>query len=122
MYASDETKLQNIYFNNFDFVLTKSALDKVSGGNFDLRPNLVPGKEIFKSDIPVVYIENAENVYFNQGSITWDGVESSYYTYALEAVRVHNMKLNSMTAFPSPSNPMLKSISLKACTEVTGIF
>jgi polygalacturonase len=118
MYASDETKLQNIYFSNFDFILRKSALDNVSGGNFDLRPNTVAGKEIYKSNVPVVYIENAENVYFNQGSIAWDGVEASYYTHALEAVRVNNMKLNNMTAVPSPSNPKLPAISLKFCTKV----
>jgi polygalacturonase len=122
MYASDETKLKNIYFTNFDFVLKKSALEKVSGGNFDLRPNIVAGKEIYKSDVPVVYIENAENVFFNQGSITWDGVIESHYTYALEAVRVNNLKLNNMTAVSSPSNPKLKAISLKSCTEVSGIF
>jgi len=117
MYASDETILENIYFTNFDFILRKSALDKVSGGNFDLRPNLVTGKEIYESDVPVVYIENAENVYFNQGSIAWDGVEASYYTHAIEAVKVKNMKLNNMTAVPSPSNPQLETISLKSCTN-----
>jgi polygalacturonase len=119
MYASDETKLQNIYFSNFDFILRKSALEKVSGGNFDLRPNTVAGKEIYKSDVPVVYIENAENVYFNQGSIAWDEVEADYYTNALEAVKVNNMKLNNMTAVPSPSNPALPAISLKSCTKVS---
>ena len=119
MYASEETKLQNIYFTNFDFVLRKSALDKVSGGNFDLRPNTITGKEIYKSDVPVVYIENAENIYFNQGSIGWDSVDASYYTHALEAVNVTNMKLNNMTAVPSPSNPELQAISLRSCTRVT---
>ena len=92
---------------------------RVSGGNFDLRPNTVAGKEIYESDVPVVYIENAENVYFNQGSIGWDGVDADYYTYALEAVKVNNMKLNNMTAVPSPSNPKLKAVSLKSCTKVT---
>jgi hypothetical protein len=118
MYASDETKLQNICFTNFDFVLRKSALDGSSGGNFDLRPNLVTGKEIYKSDVPVVYIENAENVYFNQGSIGWDGVEADYYTYAIEAVKVNNMKMTSMSAIASPSNKALKAVSLKNCTLV----
>jgi polygalacturonase len=119
MYASDETKLENISFTNFDFVLRKSKLDKVSGGNFDLRPNIIPGMEIFKSDIPVVYIENAGNVYFNQGNISWDGVEAAYYTNALVAVKVNNLKMNNMTAFPSPSNPKLKAVYLKSCTKVT---
>jgi polygalacturonase len=119
MYASEETKLQNIYFSNFDFILRKSALDKVSGGNFDLRPNTVAGKEIYASNVPVVYIENAENVYFNQGSIAWGAVQASYYTYALEAVKVNNLKLNNMTAMPSPSNPKLSPVSLKSCSNIT---
>jgi hypothetical protein len=98
--------------------LRKSALDKISGGNFDLRPNIIPGKEIYKSDVPVVYIENAENVYFNQGSIGWDGVEASYYTYAIEAIKVNNLKLTNMTAVQSPSNRTLQAVSLKNCTRV----
>ncbi|WP_419033218.1 glycoside hydrolase family 28 protein [Dysgonomonas gadei] len=119
MYASDETKLENITFNNFDFILRKSALEKTSGGNFDLRPNTVSGKEIYKSNIPVIYIENAQNVYFNQGNIDWDATDASYYTHAIEAIKVNNMKLNNMTAVSSPSNPKLPAISLTNCTQVS---
>jgi polygalacturonase len=118
MYASKETKLQNIYFTNFDFELKKGALEEVSGGNFDLRPNIVKGKEIYKSNIPVVYIENAENVYFNQGSIGWKGVDKPYYTNAIEAVKVNGLDLNNLTAVSSPSNPGLPPVSLKNCTNV----
>lgn len=116
MYASDETKLRNIWFSNFDFILRKSALEKVSGGNFDLRPNIIAGKEIYKSDIPVVYIENADNIFFNQGSIGWDGVEAGYYTCSLEAVKVKNLSLTNMTVSASPSNKSLPPVSLKDCT------
>lgn len=119
MYASDESKIQNVTFNNFDFTIRKSALEKVSGGNFDLRPNTVSGKEIYKSNIPVVYIENAENIYFNQGNIGWDGANESYHTNAIEAIKVKNMKLNNMTAVSAPSNPKLQAISLTNCSGVT---
>jgi len=119
LYASEETKLQNIYFSNFEFVLRNSRLDKVSGGNFDLRPNIIPGKEIFESEVPVVYIENADNVYFNQGSVSWGNVEAKYYTYALEAVKVNNLKLSNMTVSSSPSNPKLKAVLLRSCLNVT---
>jgi len=122
MYASEETKLQNIFFTNFDFILRKSALEKVSGGNFDLRPNTVAGKEIYKSDVPVVYIENAENVFFSQGSIGWDGVREAHYTYAIEAIRVNGLKISNITAAQSPSNPHLKAVSLKDCSDVAGLF
>lgn len=119
MYASEESKLSNIYFSNFDFILRKSRLDKESGGNFDLRPNLVPGKEIFESEVPVVYIENGENIYFNQGNIAWGEVEAGYYTHAIKAVRINNMKLNNLTAASSPSNPDFQAVSLVSCTKVT---
>lgn len=119
LYASDETKLQNIYFNNFNFELKKGALEEVSGGNFDLRPNIVKGKEIYESNVPVVYIENAENVCFNQGSISWGNVDKPYYTNAIEAVRVNGIKLTNLTAVSSPSNPTLPAVSLKNCSKVT---
>jgi polygalacturonase len=119
LYASDETRLQNIYFTNFDFILKKSALESVSGGNFDLRPSTVAGKEIFETEVPVVYIENAKDVYFNQGSIAWDGVDAPYYTHALRAVGVNSLKLNNMKVFPSPSNPALPALSLIRCSDVT---
>jgi hypothetical protein len=112
MYASDESKLENISFTNFEFVLRKSALEDIAGGNFDFRPNIIPGKSIFKSDIPIVYIENAENVYFNQGTMAWDGVEAPYYTYAVRGIKTKNVKLNNVISSPSPSNPHLEAIKL----------
>lgn len=118
MYASDETVIENVSFTNFNFELKKGALEEVSGGNFDLRPNTVQGKEIYASNIPVVYIENAKNVFFNQGNISWGKVEKDYYTNAIEAIKVNTLYLNNMTATPSPSNPKLPAVSLKNCTNV----
>ncbi|MBC8592948.1 hypothetical protein H8744_06700 [Oscillospiraceae bacterium N12] len=118
MYASDETVMENISFNNFNFELKKGALEEVSGGNFDLRPNTVQGKEIYASNIPVVYIENAKNVFFNQGNISWGNVDKPYYTNAIEAIKVNTLYLDNMTASPSPSNPELPAVSLKNCTNV----
>lgn len=119
MIAADNTKIQNVTFTNFDFILRKSALEDVAGGNFDLRLNAFREKELYKVDIPVVYIENAENIYFNQGNIGWDGVWASHYTHAIEAVKVNNMKLNNMTAMPSPSNSKLPAIQLIDCSKIT---
>jgi len=117
LYASEESKLENIIFDNFDFVLRKSALEKVGGGNFDLRPNTVQGKEFFASDVPVVYVENAENVFFNQGTIAWKGVEEKHYTHAIEAIKVKNINISNVISSPSPSNPHLPAVKLTKSTE-----
>jgi polygalacturonase len=121
MYASDESKLENISFVNFDFVVRGSALEKVSGGNFDLRPNLVAGKEIYKSNIPAVYIENADNVRFISGTIGWDSVRETYYTNAIEAIKVNKLYLSGVTAAPSPLNPQEPAVSMKGCMHPAAI-
>jgi polygalacturonase len=118
MYASEETGLSDIYFTNFSFTLIKSSLDEVSGGNFDLRPNIVKGKELFASDIPVVYIENADNIYFNHGSVKFDKTDAPYYTHAVEARKVNNLRLNNTIVESSPSNRNLEPVLLKSCRNV----
>lgn len=117
LYASEETKMENICFNNFQLEIVKSPLEDIAGGNHDLRPNTVPGMAIFKSDISAIYVENGENVFFNQTSISWNGVEKPYFTNAIEAVNVKNLQLSSVVASPSPSNPSMPAILLKNCVD-----
>ena len=125
MYASDETKLSDITFSNFQLEIVKSPLEDVAGGNQDLRPNLIPEKGIFACDIPALYIENGENIFFNQTSISWDGVEKKHYTHALEAVNIKNLRISNTVATSSPSNPGMPAVRLKNCpgfhTTETGL-
>ena len=116
MYASDETRLQNIFFNNFQMEFVKSDLEETCGGNLDLRPNIVPGKDLFARNIPAIYVENADNVFFNQVNITWDkNIDKKHYTNAIEAVGVNNIRLNNVIASPSPSNTGMATILLQNC-------
>ena len=117
MYASDESKLQNIFFNNFQLRIKKSRIEDLAGGNHDLRPNIVYGRNIFSADIPAIYIENADNVHFNQADISWDGQDKPYFTAAINAVKVNGLRLTSVNGSPSPSNPGLSAVILNACTD-----
>lgn len=116
LYASEESKLSNIFFTNFQLEIVKSPLEDVAGGNQDLRPNTVPGKGIFACNIPALYVENAENICFDQTCISWDGVEKDYFTNAIEAVNVKNLRINNTIASPAPSNPGMPAVLLKNCT------
>jgi polygalacturonase len=118
LYASDETRLQNIFFNNFQMEFVKSDKEETCGGNLDLRPNTVPHKEIFARDIPAIYIENADNVFFNQLNVIWDkNIDKKHYTHAIEAVGVNNLRLTSTIAAPSPANKGLATVLLQNCTN-----
>jgi hypothetical protein len=118
LYASDETRLQNIFFTNLQMELVKSKLEETCGGNLDLRPNTVPGKELFARNIPAVYIENADNVFFNQVVISWGkNIDKKYYTNAFEAVGVNGFRLSNVKATASPANPGMSEVLLDNCRD-----
>ena len=122
LYASDESALENVSFTNFDFHLKQGKLDNVTGGNIDLRPNIVPEKSFFKSDIPVILIEKAKNINFNGGTISWGETTQPYYTNAITAIGVQGLKINNVSGTSSPSNPKMPVVSLKDCTNVTNMM
>lgn len=118
MIASEETRLQNIFFNNLQMEFVKSEKEATIGGNLDLRPNIVKGKELFERDIPAILIENADNVLFNQVSVTWDkNINQKHYTNAFEAVNVSGLRLTGVKAAASPSNPGMSAVLLNNCKD-----
>ncbi len=62
LYASDESVIENITFQNCDFTLRQGALDSICGGNFDLRPTSVEDKQFFAHDTPVLYAKNIKGL------------------------------------------------------------
>lgn len=118
MIADKQTQLQNIYFSNFDFILRKSAIEDVAGGNYDLRLNVNPKRTLYATDIPVFYIENASNVYFNQGNIGWDGADMPYHTYAIDAMDVTGLRISNTTATASPAHPTFPALRTRNCKQV----
>lgn len=119
LYASDESTIENVGFVNFDFHLKQGGLDATGGGNIDLRPNIVPGKTFYASDIPVVLIENAKNIRFDGGTITWGQMTQPYYTNAVKATGVDGLKLLNMSGSASPSQKNMAPVSINGCTAVT---
>ena len=75
------------------------------------------GKEFFAADIPVVYIENGENITFHEGTINWEGKMQPYHKHAIEAVKVKDIHINNVKAQPSPSNKNLPAIKLTQSTK-----
>ena len=119
VYADKEGKIENLSFTNFNFHLRQGELANVTGGNIDLRPTAITDKEFFASDIPIIHLENVKNVYFNGGNLSWgDDVKEKYFTTAVNAVNVNNLKLNNMTGTASPSNPTLPAVITKGCKSV----
>lgn len=115
LYAEKPGMINNITFSNFSFLLKNSKLEKVSGGNFDLRPNIVPGKELYASDIPILHMENVNNVHLNNGTLRWNGVTESYNKKAIKAIHVDGLEVKSILAQPSPVYPKSQAVEYVNC-------
>ena len=79
LYASEESCIENVSFTDCDFRLRQSALDEIGGGNFDLRPNSVTGKQFFQHDTPVVYAENIKSLHFTGVTTSLEGIVTKPY-------------------------------------------
>lgn len=97
LWATDESLIENVSFTGFSFVLKESKLEDIEGGNFDLRPTLEPHKEIFKHDIPIVFIHNAKNIFFRDGTMKFEGKRHSYHTRGLETEKVTGLHIENIS-------------------------
>jgi len=118
MIADSQTCLENIFFNNFEFKIRRSAIEDTAGGNYDLRLNCHEGRQLYPADEPVFYIENAKNVIFTNGIIGWDGADMPYHTHAIDAIEVHGLTVRDVNASSAPSNGKLKAVRTRNCTNV----
>lgn len=118
MIADKQTQLQNIRFSNFDFVLRKSKLEDVAGGNYDLRVVREPERNLYKADIPILYVQNAKNVYFTQGRMSWQDADKEYHTYAIDAVDVNGLNIEQVIGKASPAHPEYPAVRTTNCKSV----
>lgn len=118
MIADSCTHLENIFFNNFEFILRRSAIEETAGGNYDLRLNVHRDRQLYPAEIPVFYVENARNVVFSNGVIGWDGADMPYHTYAVDALDVDGLTMRDVAASPAPSHPKSKAVRTRGCKNV----
>lgn len=119
MIADPQTKIENVFFNNFEFILRKSAIEDIAGGNYDLRLTCHEDRQLYPADEPVVYIENASNIVFSNGRIAWDGADREYHTYPVDAVGVNGLSLRSVLTEAPASHPGNKNIHTSGCKNVS---
>lgn len=91
VYASPESRIENVVFQNFDFTLRQSAIEDVAGGNYDFRPSSVADREFFAVDKePVFYAENVDGLVLSHGRFSTEGEITVPYImngYLLKNVR-----------------------------------
>ncbi|MEO8862677.1 MAG: glycosyl hydrolase family 28 protein [Ginsengibacter sp.] len=103
VYGSDESVIEDVSFNHIRFELTDSKLNDVAGGNIDLRGASIH-KQLFKSDIPGLFMQYVKDIRINDFELTWTNTRMPYFTNGIEAHHFDGLDINDFKGSRSPIN------------------
>lgn len=84
IYGTPESPIDELTLQNLRLKVAAGPLTKDWGGNFDLRPSALPHEQLFKHDIPAVFVRHATGLRVRDLDVTWGTNLPEFYTSALE--------------------------------------
>lgn len=106
VYGSKESVIKDLLFDNVKFILNKSELNDVAGGNIDLRGAL-GNEQLFSSDISAFYAQYTENLTLSNFKILWGEVKEDYFKNGIHIKEFSDLRLTNIKASSAPSNKSL---------------
>jgi hypothetical protein len=71
MYGMEDSRIENIRFNNVSLKIVNGKETLAYGGNFDLRPTAIYEKQLFEHDIPGLYARYVNNLSLRDFQLSW---------------------------------------------------
>lgn len=113
LYASNESEIENVSFQDFDFTFENSPLNPTCGGNFDLRPVIDQKYSMFSHNISAFYAQHVKYIQLHDVGIKWSDVKEDYFTNGIEFSDFENVVIDGCTGSPAPHSKNAAAISLE---------
>jgi polygalacturonase len=114
LYGSAESVLKNIKMDNITFTLVNSPLNKVAGGNIDLRGCLDPHEQLFSSEIPGLYAHYVDSLSIHNFKLTWDtSIADPWFTDGIRVDQYSGLNIDNFIGDHAPANKTAKRILLQ---------
>ena len=105
IYGCEESVIKNVKFNNINFELVNSPLNKYIGGNIDLRGALYEKEQLFSSEIPGFSARFVDGLSISNFNLTWDKtVTEPYFTNGIEVSNFKNLQISNFSGAAAPAN------------------
>ncbi len=114
LYGSAESVLKDIKMDNITFTLVNSPLNKVAGGNIDLRGCLDPHEQLFSSEIPGLFARYVDSLSIHNFRLTWDStITNPWFTDGIRVDHYSGLSIDNFIGDHAPANITAKRISLQ---------
>jgi hypothetical protein len=100
IYGYEKGLISNLSFDGLDLQIKNGKLQKSYGGNFDLRPTAYTDLNLFKHDIPAVYLYNVNDVSISNSKIRYETKMEDFFKYAIWAESFNDIDINGLDAVP----------------------
>jgi polygalacturonase len=93
VYGDDKAIVEQIRFRNIHLFIKNGLLQDEYGGNFDLRPTTALSKNLFKHDIPGIYLKNASFVSLSDVHVNWEANMHKNFKHGLWLENVQDLEI-----------------------------
>jgi len=93
IYGDDNASMEQLRFRNVHLYIKNGSLQDEYGGNFDLRPTTNLAKNLFKHDIPGIYIKHASNLSLKDVHVTWEANMHKNFKHGLWLEHVRDIEI-----------------------------
>jgi hypothetical protein len=119
LYGLENSRLENIRFNQLSLKIVKGKETMSYGGNFDLRPATPISLQLFEHDIPGIYAQWVEGLRINDFSMEWGADLPSFFTHIIECEDVNNLSLSDVLGEANPAAKGLDRMKLTRTSLVS---
>ena len=113
VYGLEESRMENIQFNQVQLRMRKGKETMDYGGNFDLRPATPISMQLFEHDIPGLYAQYVNNLSIRNFELHWADDLPSFFTHGIQCEEVNNLVIDDFNGTPNPNAPGSQKIFLK---------
>ena len=114
VYGTEENVIENVSFEGVTLHIAGSPLNDVAGGNFDFRPVLDPGLQLFSHDIPGLYAQWVRNLRIRDFDLSWDPVQQPFFTHGLDIREFDGVSIDGFRGTGAPGNRDAFPVSLRS--------
>jgi len=118
IYGSEESKIEDIRFENMRFQFVDSRINDIAGGNIDLR-GAMGDRQLFSSEISAFYAQHVIGLSLNNMNVEWGYMTEDYFRYGVHINHFMQLILTNINTASSPSNKNLPAVFIENGSGVT---